>query len=629
MECPNLTEVTYVGYGLMNSLSVIAATIFAIIYFKDPYLSASPGSLIAFIELSQVLIQLGYFSGLPDLGDFFAEYPSVCMISAVLQVSAVVPSWAYLICANIEILLKLQRSNVNSAGLPHVFYHAFALILFIVNTLILVFYGDLIYDPVFGCTFKVANLIFYLTDGLVFILTGITAILLVLILARLWQIRMYASFLVGHTLWVATVSFLSTFALVMQLLYMKNCPAFYVIILINSSFGFVASIVRFFEPTTRKRILKLLNLQQKDSSYSEAVRKISLNSEIEQVNYNKQLTQIGSMGYCGIFQSMKAKFILDALTSLNLLYTTKLRKLKKNMDFQSSRSSVNDSESCHNSSDDNEFSIWYDAESLEKLFRNGYLETMYQGLHSPDFKLVEYYPFAFEKIRQVEDIKLEDLIDSFHPVDNLNRLNSVIGKKGGRSGSFIYRTFNKSFIVKTITPEEKRVMLNELLLDYTDRITSKSTLLASVLGIFMLQSIGNYTVNLMIMENVAAFGSSPQYKFDLKGSTFNRRNCPQKPKVNVRGTCLYKDLDFLLEVSRLDLERSDRVRFMLALEKDISMLAQHGIMDYSVFGAYYADSEPLVDSRYVYRHKDGRGFYMLGIIDILEKYSSAKICEHW
>mmetsp|Transcript_26791 Transcript_26791/g.48287 ORF Transcript_26791/g.48287 Transcript_26791/m.48287 type:complete len:161 (-) Transcript_26791:1538-2020(-) len=159
MECPNLTEVTYVGYGLMNSLSVIAATIFAIIYFKDPYLSASPGSLIAFIELSQVLIQLGYFSGLPDLGDFFAEYPSVCMISAVLQVSAVVPSWAYLICANIEILLKLQRSNVNSAGLPHVFYHAFALILFIVNTLILVFYGDLIYDPVFGCTFKVANLI--------------------------------------------------------------------------------------------------------------------------------------------------------------------------------------------------------------------------------------------------------------------------------------------------------------------------------------------------------------------------------------------------------------------------------------------------------------------------------------
>jgi hypothetical protein len=208
----------------------------------------------------------------------------------------------------------------------------------------------------------------------------------------------------------------------------------------------------------------------------------------------------------------------------------------------------------------------------------------------------------------------------------LTRLNSLDGKAGGRSGSYIYRTFDKSFIVKTITPEEKLVLLNSLLEAYTERILCRNSLLVRVLGVFMLQSVGNYSINLLVMENISAPELSPKFKFDLKGSTLHRRD--KKLKQPRYDTVMYKDLDFLDRISSFQLEESDRRRFLEGVEADVLMLARHGIMDYSVFGVYYEEEAPL-NNKYCYRKKDSSGFYTLGLIDILQPYDSHKRWEHW
>lgn len=159
MDCPDSTTVAYVSFGGLNFASIILGSMFAVMYFKDPLLSASPGKLIASMEVCQVLVQVGYVSAIPGFKPFFSESKTLCNISAVLQVSTVIAVWAYSICVNLEVLLKIQRTNKSGAVLPHWIYHTFSLSLWFLNAMIMVFCSDAIYDANFGCTFLVENLV--------------------------------------------------------------------------------------------------------------------------------------------------------------------------------------------------------------------------------------------------------------------------------------------------------------------------------------------------------------------------------------------------------------------------------------------------------------------------------------
>mmetsp|Transcript_24341 Transcript_24341/g.43263 ORF Transcript_24341/g.43263 Transcript_24341/m.43263 type:complete len:205 (+) Transcript_24341:177-791(+) len=172
-------------------------------------------------------------------------------------------------------------------------------------------------------------------------------------------------------------------------------------------------------------------------------------------------------------------------------------------------------------------------------------------------------------------------------------------------------------------------MLNVLLSDYTQRILSGSSLLVRIYGVFMLQCVENFSVDLMIMENITSRNSRPQFKLDLKGSTHDRCSKEQKPRIG-QGKVFLKDVDFLKEVRSFDLEEPARTRLMEALEKDVAMLMSRGIMDYSLFGAYYDSQAVQAESKYCF-HKRGKAdcFYTLGLIDILQEYDTSKRCEHW
>lgn len=377
---------------------------------------------------------------------------------------------------------------------------------------------------------------------------------------------------------------------------------------------------------TRRQCLKLIGPQAEPSEE----RRLSIDSEVIHFNYNRCLSDIGSLGYNGIYSSLKARFILDSLTCLSLYFSAKKSSLKKSEIFLSSGIQAN-TEALLISGKQHECWLVIQAVTLMDIFKEGELEHFYSAskpyAEDSDFKVVEYFPSTFEAIRSSEGVELKDLIEysphrALHPVDNLAKLSSLCGDKGGRSGSFVYRTFDKRFIVKTIKPAEKRVFLSVLLAGYSERILSKTSVLVRVYGVFMLQSIGNYSVNLMVMDNIAASAVSPCYKLDLKGCTLNRTFVG-----SLHSTLFLRDLDFLDKVKSLGLEPEDRRRFLECLEGDLEMLGRLGVMDYSVFGAYF--SEGFSNTAYSFHKQDSSSFYTLGLIDFLQDYSTAKCCEHW
>lgn len=73
-----------------------------------------------------------------------------------------------------------------------------------------------------------------------------------------------------------------------------------------------------------------------------------------------------------------------------------------------------------------------------------------------DIRLDEYEYELFNRIRQVSDVKNEDMVASFNPEKNHKIFKKQLNEKGaGKSGKQIIQTHDKRFIVKEIDSIEK------------------------------------------------------------------------------------------------------------------------------------------------------------------------------
>jgi hypothetical protein len=142
----------------------------------------------------------------------------------------------------------------------------------------------------------------------------------------------------------------------------------------RTSYGLIIMIVRMFDANLRSKVFALLGVKGREALNEDLMR----NSAVLEADYSKKLTQIGALAYSGIFYSLKTKFILDALTSLSLLYSLKKTSPTANS-YQSSRDSINAAEALISAKSDRENVVWYDAKTLQELFRDGDLERMYEG----------------------------------------------------------------------------------------------------------------------------------------------------------------------------------------------------------------------------------------------------------
>jgi hypothetical protein len=256
-------------------------------------------------------------------------------------------------------------------------------------------------------------------------------------------------------------------------------------------------------------------------------------------------------------------------------------------------------------------------------------------------------------------------------------LNELPGQKqlafkasGGRSGAFMVTTRDNRWIIKTIEPGEKGVLLRllpELAQHWRDEPGSA---IAHIVGLFELRCFGRRTFDLIVMENIVPRADAT---FDLKGSWVDRT--ARQPTVGAvyfckhcslafefgdaqrQGQCvlnraheprrLLKDNDFQLGKVLMPLRLSRSYREQVA--RDANWLAAHGMMDYSLLVGVRHRLLRLADEhvaaqagapeRALQRLRNGEGvpavllnapaLYHLGIIDFLTRYDLAKRLERF
>ena len=160
-----------------------------------------------------------------------------------------------------------------------------------------------------------------------------------------------------------------------------------------------------------------------------------------------------------------------------------------------------------------------------------------------------------------------------------------MGEGSGKSGSFFLMTHDERFMIKTIKKSEVDIMLKILPSYITHNLNYPDSLIGKIFGVFTVKRAGSSPIYLALMENTTQYKHDMlRYKFDLKGSTFER-----KTKGTVSSHTDRKDLDFLeLKEKRTKLlEISDINRHVIKiLRRDVNFLKNHGLLDYSLLLAF-------------------------------------------
>lgn len=191
--------------------------------------------------------------------------------------------------------------------------------------------------------------------------------------------------------------------------------------------------------------------------------------------------------------------------------------------------------------------------------------------------------------------------------------------KGGSSGAFVYTTYDSKYVIKTISSQEKLVLLNKILPFYIERVKSNDSAIVRVLGVFQIQCVNNYSTNLVLMHNASAF-ENVIAKFDLKGSTFGR-----KSKHGIG-----KDCNFIETVRKITLIEEDSVKLIHRLERDCLMLADRNLMDYSLLVTLCeGEGSEHFENPYYYRSTKRGEFYLIALIDFLQEYTFIRKVENY
>ncbi|XP_077592309.1 phosphatidylinositol 5-phosphate 4-kinase type-2 alpha isoform X1 [Stigmatopora nigra] len=228
------------------------------------------------------------------------------------------------------------------------------------------------------------------------------------------------------------------------------------------------------------------------------------------------------------------------------------------------------------------------------------------------FKFKEYCPLVFRNLRERFGIDDQDFLNS------LTRSAPLNSEAQGRSGARFHTSYDKRYVIKTISSEDVAEMHN-ILKKYHQFIVEchGNTLLPQFLGMYRLTVDGDATY-MIVTRNVFSHRLSVFKKYDLKGSTVAREasdkekqppppeDVPLRPKsgnvqqrlqtlrIATRFYCAmkhvrdakelptYKDNDFINDGQKICINDDNKKMFLEKLRKDVEFLAQLKLMDYSL-----------------------------------------------
>jgi len=185
------------------------------------------------------------------------------------------------------------------------------------------------------------------------------------------------------------------------------------------------------------------------------------------------------------------------------------------------------------------------------------------------FEIEEFAPTLFAELRALSGVSNADYMDSLCRID----FEFIRFGSNSKSGEFFFFSYDQLFLLKTATPGEAETLLN-MLLDIRERITEEPrSMLGRYLGLYRMTLSGKSRI-FFVMRAIPAVARPVHRRYDLKGSTRNRRS--------KKGESVGKDVNFHEEMGALGLT-TDVARELVEIhEKDVELLKEHAIMDYSI-----------------------------------------------
>ncbi|KAL0234188.1 hypothetical protein PCE1_001226 [Barthelona sp. PCE] len=213
---------------------------------------------------------------------------------------------------------------------------------------------------------------------------------------------------------------------------------------------------------------------------------------------------------------------------------------------------------------------------------------------SPDqsefYQFKDYCPHVFKALRDRMGVDSDSYIASLCNDSTLFETATP-----GKSGSTFYYSHDGSYVIKTITKAESKIIRKFLPHYYRHVMLYPHTLLSRFYGLHRVRG-GIGTTHFIVMANVFDCPNWIHEKYDLKGSTYGRRS---RDEDIGDPTKTLKDINFIeMRGERsLVLGPLKRQIFLEQLRADAFFLADHGIMDYSLLiGIHYRDRpSPEVD----------------------------------
>ena len=195
-----------------------------------------------------------------------------------------------------------------------------------------------------------------------------------------------------------------------------------------------------------------------------------------------------------------------------------------------------------------------------------------------DVNIIEYAPKIFAYLRNLEDIDIDGMTNSFLPKNN----KQGISESQGKSGSFFISTDDNQYMIKTLRVDEFDLIRKTFLNEYVQYLTkNKNSLLCRIYGMYNIIMSQGDEILIIVMRNVIGeFKNNIIAKYDLKGSSKNRVS--QFDMANTDSSTM-KDLNFNEFEHGIMLSRKNIIRFRKLIKYDSTFLKQMSLMDYSLF----------------------------------------------
>ncbi|XP_068622474.1 phosphatidylinositol 5-phosphate 4-kinase type-2 alpha isoform X1 [Battus philenor] len=189
------------------------------------------------------------------------------------------------------------------------------------------------------------------------------------------------------------------------------------------------------------------------------------------------------------------------------------------------------------------------------------------------FKVKEYCPLVFRNLRERFGI------DDLDYKESLTRSQPIPDESSGKSGAKFYQSYDRLFILKTLTSEEVERM-HSFLKHYHPYIVERhgKTLLPQYLGMYRL-TVDGIEHYLVATRNVFSNHLNIHRKYDLKGSTVDREASEKELEKELP---TLKDNDFIKQGVRIDIGDAAKEKLLETLTADVEFLTKLHLMDYSL-----------------------------------------------